>query len=58
MATHARAHDVRLHIAGTNEPKSAQKAKYKFSQIYLNLYDYFKENLWMAASKYTIYNKS
>ena len=21
------AHDVRLHIAGTNEPKSAQKAK-------------------------------
>ena len=30
MATHALGHmihDVRLHIAGTNEPKSAQQAK-------------------------------
>ena len=26
VATHAQAHDVRLHIAGTDETKSAQQA--------------------------------
>ena len=38
------AHEVRLHIAGTNKPKSAQQVKqgasYKWSYIYIYIYIY------------------
>ena len=29
------AHDVRLHIAGTNEPKSAQQVKQGYMRLYI-----------------------
>ena len=46
------AHDVRLHIAGTNEPKSAQQAKEYICiyNIYIYIYIYIFIYIYMYIS--------